>query len=250
MEVIKATHTHIARFIYDAARIPVLTRDWVEQHVKFNNFDEYQALRNAQPDKGLLIATGHLGSFEILAHSSALYGYPLSFVVRSLPSKLIDTWWKGIREQNGNEVIDKKGAYREMIKRLVGGRDIGILFDQNIVRKRAVFVDFFGRPAATTKVLAMAALRAKPTVIVASIRYIGEDNYEINWEECKLRDLYQSNLKSDEKIKLITARVSSIYEDMIRKDPAAWLWTHRRWKTTPKGLEPLRYSMESDKGLA
>jgi len=31
-----------------------------------------------------------------------------------------------------------------------------------------------------------------------------------------------------------------LFEEILREDPAQWLWGHKRWKTRPPG-EPLLY---------
>jgi KDO2-lipid IV(A) lauroyltransferase len=32
-----------------------------------------------------------------------------------------------------------------------------------------------------------------------------------------------------------TARLSLVFEDMVRRFPEQWLWVHKRWKTRPPG---------------
>jgi len=45
-------------------------------------------------------------------------------------------------------------------------------------------------------------------------------------------------VERDERVRRATARYMEVTEAAIRKDPAAWLWIHDRWKTKP--LEPGR----------
>src|SRR5690606_20029609 len=105
-----------------------------------------------------MMATGHLGSFELLAHCVSMYGFPISFVVRPFKLERLNAWWSGIREAAGNRAIARSGAFKEILKELTSGRDVAVLFDQNVTRNHAVFVDWFGRPAATTRTVALAAL--------------------------------------------------------------------------------------------
>ena len=43
-----------------------------------------------------------------------------------------------------------------------------------------------------------------------------------------------------EDVRRNTARMSAVFEDMVRRYPEQWLWIHKRWKTRPLG-EPKLY---------
>jgi len=226
----------ISRFIVDSARLHTIDLEWARKHVNVS-LESYEYLNRKFPGKGILIVTGHLGSFELMARVGALYGRPMSFVAREFKAKRIDAWWKGIRELNGNKVIPRTGAFKQVVSELEEGRDVGLLFDQNVKRNHAVFVPFFGRFAATTKSVALAALRNKSPVMVASMAHIGNDNYQVYLVACDFTELYNDESKSmDDKIIDITREVTQKYEKMVLKHPAEWFWMHRRWKTTPQGV--------------
>ena len=42
-----------------------------------------------------------------------------------------------------------------------------------------------------------------------------------------------ADVDRDERVRRATARYMEVTETAIRKDPAAWLWLHNRWKTSP-----------------
>ena len=55
-----------------------------------------------------------------------------------------------------------------------------MLVDQAIGGKHALFVPFFGRPAATTPALSMAALRTgAPTLVVVALREEGRLRFRV-----------------------------------------------------------------------
>ncbi len=232
--LLKQNIASLARLLVDIVRLDKLDRGWVEQHVIFERKAEFEELKRRAGSSGILIATGHLSSFELLAHSAALLGHPLSFVVRNFQLSQIDQWWNSIRQKHGNTVIDRQRAFRKIVQHLSSGRDVGVLFDQNVSLGNAVFVDWFGKPAATTRALGLAALHTRCPMIVASIRYIGGERYSIDWKPCELSDVYENTRASrEEKVKEITRRASSLFEQMIRQSPHAWFWMHRRWRTQP-----------------
>lgn len=232
--------TELGRLLADTVRLPSLSPEWVQKHVRCDVLPQYiQAQRGG---RGVLIATGHLGSFELLGHAIGLFGYPLSAVARSFRSQRLDRWWRGLREARGNTIIGRSGAFKEMVETLSRGRSVAVLFDQNVTRNHAVFPTWFGKPAATTRAVALAALRTEAPLFVASIRYSGSDQYVIEALECDCQDIYSdSALTNDEKILCITQRLSDHFCEMIRQFPQGWFWLHRRWKTRPEGDEERVY---------
>jgi Kdo2-lipid IVA lauroyltransferase/acyltransferase len=234
-DILKRSYRELARVIVDVVRLPTLDRKWVEGHVEHPFLPRLQEIHRTHTKSGTVYASGHLGSFEILAHAMTLYDRPMSFLVRHFKMPRVDRWWNARREANGNTIISRDGGVREALRTLQQGRDVGILFDQNVTRDHAVFVDFFGLPAATTRTVGVAALRTKAPVVVVSITHYGEDRYRINMVECEVSSIYaDKNLSAEEKVARITQLVSTEYEKMIRNDPAAWFWMHRRWRTRPE----------------
>ena len=232
----------MARLLADTVRLPKLTPEWGREHVEIPVFEQYRQRLEQDSSRGILIATGHLGSFELLGHAIGLRGYPLAAVARKFKSKRFDSWWTGLREARGNKIIDRRGAFKEVVATLSRGTSVAVLFDQNVTRNHAVFVDWFGVAAATTKSVALAALRTNVPIFVASIRYTGNDRYRVEALECDCSDIYRDEASStEEKVQQITQRLAGLYCDMIRQFPEGWFWLHRRWKTRPEPGEPKFY---------
>ena len=234
-DITKKNAREMGRLLADTVRLPSLTPEWGESHVEIPALKAYRARLAERPALGVIIATGHLGSFELLGHAIGLRGLPLAAVARKFQSPRFDRWWTGLREARGNKIIDRRGAFKEVVSCISSGMSAAILFDQNVTRNHAVFVDWFGVPAATTRSVALAALRTGAPIFVASIRYVGNDRYYVDAEECEYSDVYQKEeLSNDEKVVVITQRLADQYCEMIRKFPEGWFWMHRRWKTRPE----------------
>ena len=133
----------------------------------------------------------------------------------------------------GNEVFDRKGAYREIESRLRRGQDVAILCDQNVKRNHAVFVDFFGRKVATTKAVALAAIRTNSPIIFGVSVQKSPGLYEIFCNRINIpTDL---SLTLEEKTINIMEQIHRSLEAVIRRHPDHWFWIHRRFKTRPLG---------------
>lgn len=235
LEIYQQSVTELSRSVIDAARLPALTKSWVLENVEMPGLAKFLELKHASK-VGVIIATGHLGSFELLGHLIGLLGYPVSVVVRSFRLPRLNSWWKESREKAGNQVIDRAGAFQTMTQQLESGRSVAMLFDQNVRRSHAVFVDFFGRPAATTKAVALAAIRTGAPIIVAGIRYdAAATRYVVEAKHCEVSDILEAELTNEERVKQITQRTTDYFAEFVRAFPAGWFWVHRRWKTAPEG---------------
>ena len=116
-ELFQKSLRSMSRFLVDSLRVTELDAEWIDAHVEIPRFERLREIYES--DKGVLVATGHLGSFELLAQSMAVKGYPLHFVVRDFDLPRVNEYWKSQREQFGNTVISRKGAYRDVISALI-----------------------------------------------------------------------------------------------------------------------------------
>jgi KDO2-lipid IV(A) lauroyltransferase len=242
--IIKENFKSLAKAISDFVRMPSLSKAWVEANIDIPYWPRYMELKGRVDAPGIIVATGHIGSFELQGYALSLLGYPLSFVVRNFKKPLIDKWWNGIRGKLGNKVLNRQGAYRQVVKELKAGRDVAILFDQNVKRNQAVFVPWFGHLAATTKSIGLAAIETEAIVLVVAMISLKSGKYRIEVTECNFEHIYKDDsLDRAEKVKIITDEVSNHYQALIKKFPEGWFWMHRRWKTTPTEAEESIYSL-------
>jgi len=190
-------------------------------------------MRAAMADHGrALLLTAHLGNWELLAAAHRLTGFPLSVVVRPLDTPWLDTLAERLRRSTGVELIAKRGALRPVLEALRRGRMIGILMDQNAARRESVFVDFFGRPASTSRSIALLALRTRTPVIPVFTRR-DPDGCHTVFVHPPLPEPAANG--SEAAVVELTARCTLAIERAIREAPEQWLWSHDRWRTRPPG---------------
>lgn len=111
-------------------------------------------------------------------------------------------------------------------------RDNEIVFipiDQNF-GTGGVFVNFFGRRAATATGPVVLAQRTKAALVPCFIVRQDEDTHRIIFE--KPLELLEGK-DTEETIMINIQRLTDIIESYIRKYPAEWSWVHRRWKSKP-----------------
>lgn len=242
-QILNASYGSLARLIVDVLRTHTLDREWVREHVDSSGVPELvERVRREHPGRGVLYLGGHLGSFELQIFVWGYFCEPSGVIVRQFKMRRIGEWWKQVRQSSGHEVIFRGGAMKKMVAMLCNGQSCALPFDQNITRDKAVFVDWFGRPAATTRAVGLTLLASGSPVVMASMDYLGNDRYKVFAEQIPVHDILDdSALSEEQKIYQLTVRASEAYQRHIMRTPEAWFWMHRRWRTTPEGVEESFY---------
>lgn len=193
---------------------------------------EVEGLENCvnalKKNKGLLMFGAHLGNWEMEAAVVALLLKPLMVIYRPLDSAVLDNLVTWVRSATGNIPLAKDFAMRPMLRCLKDNGVLGLLIDQNVAWQEGVFVDYFGRPAATTNGLALLALHTEAPVIPGTMVRLDNGKYRLilgtEVEIIRTGD-------RDADIISNTQKFTSIIEEMVRQYPDQWLWVHQRWKT-------------------
>ena len=209
-----------------------LTREDVLSRVSLAGEENFAAARAR--GKGVFLLSAHFGSWELGAIRAGLIADPISSVVRPLDNPLLERELAHRRTRLGNRVIAKKDAAREILRAIRKKETVAILVDQNVLPREAVFVPFFGRPAATTPSLALLQLKTGAAVVPVFTWPEADGRYRLDFETPILPEEFGGTaVDREERVRRATARYMAVTEAAVRKDPAAWLWVHNRWKTRP-----------------
>jgi KDO2-lipid IV(A) lauroyltransferase len=97
---------------------------------------------------------------------------------------------------------------------------------------QGVFVEFFGRPAATTTIVAALAVKTGSQVLVGESLLLPDGRYRLVYHPPLAFEPREGEAR-DAAITRLTQQIARLQEDVIREHPEQWLWLHRRWKTQP-----------------
>jgi KDO2-lipid IV(A) lauroyltransferase len=197
--------------------------------------------------RGLILMSGHFGCWEFLVSSVRLQlGVPFVILVQTQRNKRINALLDRLRSRFDNQTVPMGPSVRQVMKALQEGRTVALLGDQSGPRE-SLFVDFFGRPAATHRGPAAFSLRNDTPIIMIFLVRRNNGTYDALLEEVDRSGLTGT---SDEKIVELTRRHTAILEKYIRRYPDHWLWMHKRWKHTSyyEGLRP--EGVKTEEGLA
>jgi KDO2-lipid IV(A) lauroyltransferase len=177
-----------------------------------------------------LVMSAHLGNWELLPLVLGRNPYPVTIVMRTLDRPALDLAARRLRRSTGVEVIDKRGAVRPLLKALARGAAVGFMVDQNTTRAESVFVPFFGRPASTSRAMAVLALRTGTPIVPLFTRREPGGRHRV---------IYQAPIApgtgacTEDVVTDLTRRCAETVERAIREAPEQWLWIHDRWRTRP-----------------
>jgi Kdo2-lipid IVA lauroyltransferase/acyltransferase len=229
-EIASGVFLSIARLLATFARLPRLTPQNISTLIRYDGLENFSSA--LARGRGVLVATAHLGNWELSAFSHAWMTAPMNIVVRPIDNPRIDALVERYRGLSGNHIIQKKDAARGILKALKSGDAVGILIDQNTTLDQGVFVDFFGVKACAGTAFAKLAHHSGAAVVPGFALWSAEERRYI------LRFYPEISMTGD--VAEDTQRVHSQLESVIRQYPDQWLWIHRRWKTRPPG-EPSLY---------
>jgi KDO2-lipid IV(A) lauroyltransferase len=219
----------IARLLASFAQFPRITRANVHEWIRYDGFENFQ---NALAcGRGVLVATAHLGNWELSAFAHAYLAAPMNIVVRPLDNPRIDALVEQRRALSGNRIIEKKDAARGILKALAAKEAVGILIDQNTTLDQGVFVDFFGKKACAGNAFVKLAHHSGAVVVLGFALWSEQERRYV------LRFYPPVPMTGD--VAQDTQRLHAELEAVIRQYPDQWLWIHRRWKTRPPGEPPL-----------
>jgi KDO2-lipid IV(A) lauroyltransferase len=183
--------------------------------------------------KGIILFTGHLGSWEFCSFSLALLGYPCTFVVRRIDNPAVERLVDRTRSRFGNRSLDKRTGIRQLFRTLRSRQSVGILVDVNMIGTEGIFTDFFGIPASTTFMPARLSLSTGAILVPVFAPWDEEKRRYVLQVEPALEFESTGNEQAD--VERVTAMVTNTVEKYIRQFPGQWLWIHKRWKTRPQG---------------
>lgn len=137
----------------------------------------------------------------------------------------------GRRRFNDPLLLSRQEGVREALRALKQGLPLYYLPDMDLGARDAIFVPFFGIPAATVTAVSRLA-RMSGATILPCIATMTNTGYTVTihppWQ-----DYPGASIEAD------TLRMNAFIEHMVQAAPAQYHWLHKRFKTRPAGAAPL-----------
>ncbi len=226
LQIARPCFRNIARSGLDRSVLSKCDQSSVEKYVKVQGIEHLQA---AAGRPLILIAPHFVGldaggiRFTTLQRAVSIYSRQTNAVW--------DEWLLKARQRfNDPVLVARQGAdMRAVMRNVRNGLPLYYLPDMDLGAANSIFVPFFGVPAATIPMVPRIA-RIIGAQVMMAVTEMTEDGYVLQFEP-PWADFPGESIEAD------TARMNGEIERWVLRMPDQYLWTHRRFKTRPAGLQ-------------
>ncbi|MFA5089104.1 MAG: lysophospholipid acyltransferase family protein [Candidatus Omnitrophota bacterium] len=179
---------------------------------------------------GVIAVSAHFGNFPLMLIAFAQQNYKTNAIIRPTRDQEVEKYFLELRKKMGLNTVyshPRKECVDASIKALRNNELLFIPLDQHFGSGGGVYVDFFGRKAATATGPAVFAMRTQAALIPMFIVRQKDDTHKVIIEP---PIAFQECADDQATILANTAKITQVIERYIRMYPEEWGWMHRRWK--------------------
>lgn len=175
----------------------------------------------------VILMSGHTANWEWPGFSvSQQFDYTMEFLYKPIKKEWQDKTMLQMRQKHGSIAIPKDNAMREVIKRRKVPRLVGFISDQQpSMGTEKYWLDFLNRPTAFYVGAERIATLTQYAVFYVDTQRIARGRYEVSFRQID-EPPYEKGHRG------IIAAFVKMLEATIHRNPADYLWSHRRWKYT------------------
>ena len=225
--IAKASFRHFAGVIVDSLKSDqLLALDQWRTRVRMDI--DPACMRVLEDDgKGLILASGHLGNWEIAAQFLSTIK-PVVGITRRMNNPHADRLMQKRKPRHRFRLTPKHDADTTRFLSAIGqGEALALLVDQYAPVKRGMMIDFFGTPASTHTSPALLHLITRAPLCFGYCVKTGPDRFLFKAPP-PLESPRTGNRQAD--VRAVLEHLTRQLETAIRQYPEQYLWAHRRWR--------------------
>lgn len=220
-------YKHLIDIMLESLTMIALSKNGLNKRFKYTN-PEY--LNELVEQRSVINIMAHYGTWEYTANLPLITSHAILGVYHPLTTKGIDKFYIEARSKFGVEPTPMAVVGREIARRHKDNIIILLISDQNPpINKEKHWFDFLNQKTLFFRGSEMLATRYGMAITYMSIKKVKRGYYEATFVP-----LYSGT--EDIEPQEITRRYTELLELDIRTNPHLWLWTHKRWKEHPSGV--------------
>ncbi len=174
--------------------------------------------------RNIMLVPGHYGNWEWAGGSMAVYAeMPMKAAFKPLSNKYFN--WLAVKSRTRLKIllIPKRQLIKHLADHAHEQTMLVLIADQSPNPKEHYWVDFLNQDTAVVTGMEKLARQYNYVVFYATIHWIKRGKYQITYK-----------MLTDDPNALPPQQLTSMFmeelEQDIRRNPAPYLWSHRRWK--------------------
>lgn len=222
----KKFYKYLAALVFEIIKMPNISKDQLRKRFIFKNKD--LLVQYLERGESVLVCSAHYGNWEWGVLAIGLnFDVPNYAIYKPLNNPVFDDWFKKVRSRFGNSMI----AMRQTLRALEASKANSSLFtfgnDQAPSRQESHYwTNFLHQQTSIQLGIEKIAKRTNRPVFYLQVKVLRRGYYEVDCVPLCLNPATTANFE-------ITELHTRFLENMIRTEPAYWLWSHRRWKYQP-----------------
>lgn len=218
---VRAVFRNYARYMLDLVRLPQTDLGRYDREVVAHGLEHFEAA--VQSGRGVVLATGHIGNWDLPAAWLAARGYRVNVPVERLQPERWNEQVQALRRAAGLRPIPMENV-RSMVRALRRKEILGVLVDRPLT-SGGVCVEFFGAPTRVPAGAARLALNTGAVLLAAAaVRDQGRPTIYVSPPLS-----VTSSGDPDRDAQALTQQIMAWLEAIIRRYPDQWYMFREMW---------------------
>jgi KDO2-lipid IV(A) lauroyltransferase len=201
-----------------------ISKSTMLKHCSMNEYSKKLFQKYSDEKKSIILVLGHLGNWEWGGNTfSIMCRQQLYVLYHPLENSYFNRLIINMRTRFGTKLISMKDAFRDMVKMKNEINATAFIADQTPPPDNAYWTTFMNQDTPVFSGTEKIARKLNYPVVFVNVQRIGRGNYEL------MAEVLCENPSSTSEGEITEMHTKKL-EKEIRKNPATWLWSHRRWK--------------------
>ncbi|MCA1840563.1 MAG: hypothetical protein ABR507_02230 [Actinomycetota bacterium] len=235
-DAVKQAYVSYAEYWLETFRLGRYSREEIMSMIEADEETIAAVTDSLATGKGVVLATAHLGFYDLGVAWVGQMGWPFTTVAEVLKPRALFDWFAGTRDRNGMHVIPAKpgSAARERLIEVVrSGEGVAILADRDLSR-RGLWARLFGERTTLAAGPPLVLVETGAPLIAGAVYKVGPRRFKVIFEKVpyELTGDRQADLDS------LASVMASQIERFVREAPAQWHLFSTNWPSDEAHLTP------------
>jgi lauroyl/myristoyl acyltransferase len=226
---------NVMRNYFDLCRASNMKDSEIDRLVDFDEKGWERVVALQKEGRGVILATLHFGSFDIMTQVITRRGLPVSTIISRVKPAWLSDFISSLRGARGLELllVDEEegvglnfGALKKSVNILRKGGMLGVASDRNL-EAQGVTLRFFGKDTVVAPGVAKMALRTRAAIIPSICLRLPKNRYSLIFKD-PIEPVGSS--ADDDAVKAILSSIFSCFEYYIRRYPEQWVLLQSVWR--------------------